>query len=195
VLPAQYPGCHLNDYYTMIIIHNYLLDNKTNPDFFYVRSRETIHCPNCEDRLKVIGSRKRGLIEYSGERRALIVRRLRCLGCGRVHHELPDIIVPYKRYSSEAVELIITSSNTETEDYSCELSTAVRLKLWFFLLRDYFKNALISLTFLYDYDIELRDEINSLIPCIDSRSGVTGWLKKLVRFLVNSGRWLHTRSA
>ncbi len=135
------------------------------------------------------------MIEYSGERKSLIIRRLRCLGCGRVHHELPDLIVPYKRYSSETVELIITSSNTETDDYPCELSTAIRLKIWFFLLREYFKNTLISLTFLYDYDVALCNEINNLITCIDLRSGVTGWLKKLVRYLVNSGRWLHTRSA
>lgn len=135
------------------------------------------------------------MIEYRGERKSLIIRRLRCLGCGRVHHELPDLIVPYKRYSSETVELIITSSNTETDDYPCELSTAIRLKIWFFLLREYFKNTLISLTFLYDYDVALCNEINNLITCIDLRSGVTGWLKKLVRYLVNSGRWLHTRSA
>jgi hypothetical protein len=179
----------------MIIIHYYLLDNKTNPDFFYVRSRETIPCPNCEERLKVIGSRKRGIIEYNGEKKILIIRRLRCLGCERVHHELPDLIVPYKRYSSETVEHIISSSNFESDDYSCELSTAVRLKIWFFLLREYFKNALISLTFLYDYDLELCNEIDCLIPYLDYSTGVTGWLKKLVRFLVNSGRWLHTRSA
>lgn len=160
-----------------------------------MRSRETIHCPNCEERLKVIGSRKRGIIEYSGEKKALIVRRLRCLGCGRIHHELPDLIVPYKRYSSETVELIISSSNAETEDYPCELSTATRLKTWFYLLREYFINTLISLTFLYNYDIELCNDIKRLIPCLDSRSGITGWLKRLVRFIVNSGRWLHTRSA
>lgn len=135
------------------------------------------------------------MIEYSGERKVLIIRRLRCLGCGRVHHELPDIIVPYKRYSSETIELILSPSDTEADEYPCELSTALRLKLWFFLLREYFRNTLISLTFLYDYDIELGYEINEIIPCIDTRSGVTGWLKKLVRFLVNSGRWLHTRSA
>lgn len=117
------------------------------------------------------------------------------MGCGRVHHELPDIIVPYKRYSSETIELILSPSDTEADEYPCELSTALRLKLWFFLLREYFRNTLISLTFLYDYDIELGYEINEIIPCIDTRSGVTGWLKKLVRFLVNSGRWLHTRSA
>lgn len=91
------------------------------------------------------------------------------------------------------VERIV--SLTDENDYSCELSTAKRLRIWFYLLRDYFKNTLISLTFLYNYDKELGIEIGRLISCLNNSSGVTGWLKKLVRYLVNSGRWLHTRSA
>ena len=159
-----------------------------------MRSSENIPCPFCEKELKVIGSRKRGLIEYSGDKKILVIRRLRCLGCGRIHHELPDLIVPYKRYSLEAVEFIITPSEEHKDDYPCELNTTVRLKIWFYLLREYFKNTLQSLTFLYDYDKELCDEIIQLISCLDFNSGATGWLKKLVRFIVNSGRWLHTRS-
>ncbi len=133
------------------------------------------------------------MIEYSGEKKALIIRRLKCPGCGRIHHELPDIIVPYKRYSSETVEHIV--SLTDENDYPCELSTAKRLKIWFYLLREYFKNALISLAFLYGYDKELGKEMELLISGLNSSSGVTGWLKKLVRYIVNTGRWLHTRSA
>ncbi|MEW5785724.1 MAG: DUF6431 domain-containing protein, partial [Bacillota bacterium] len=49
----------------------------------------------------MIGSRKRTFINEAGEREILIIRRLRCKNCKRVHHELPDIIVPYKRYNSE----------------------------------------------------------------------------------------------
>lgn len=141
----------------------------------------------------MIGSRKRGLIEYNGEKKTLIIRRLRCSQCGRIHHELPNIIVPYKRYSSETVERIV--SLTHENDYPCELSTAKRLKIWFYLLREYFENTLISLTFLYDYDKELCQEIGSLTSCLNNSTRVTGWLKNLVRYLVNSGRWLHTRSA
>jgi uncharacterized protein YbaR (Trm112 family) len=179
----------------MVIIHKYHLDNKTNPKFFYIRSKEIIHCPYCENQLKVIGSRKRGIIECNGDKRMLVIRRLRCLGCKRVHHELPDIIVPYKRYSSEAIELIISSANAQTDDYPCEYSTAIRIKTWFYQLREYIKNTLISLRFIYNHDIELCNDIDSLLKSQEYNSGITGWLKKLVRFLVNSGRWLHTRSA
>lgn len=145
--------------------------------------------------MKVIGSRKRGLIEYSGEKKTLVIRRLRCHGCGRIHHELPDLMVPYKRYSCESVERILSSSKTEPEAFPCELSTAIRLKLWFFLLREYFKSVLISLLFHFDEDKELCSSISCLIPCLDFKPPFTGWLKKLVRQIVNSGRWRHTRSA
>ena len=55
----------------------------------------------------MIGSRKRAFISSVGERIVLIIRRLKCKACGRVHHELPDILVPYKRYSSESIEAVI----------------------------------------------------------------------------------------
>ncbi|MGB8455219.1 MAG: DUF6431 domain-containing protein [Anaerocolumna sp.] len=129
-------------------------------------------CPFCEGILKVIGSRKRGLIEYNGAKKTLILRRLRCSQCGRVHHELPDLILPYKRYSIEAVEFIISPSEEHENDFPCELSTAKRLKIWFYLLREYFKNTLISLTFLYDYDKDLCKEIGCLISHLDNRSGI-----------------------
>jgi hypothetical protein len=160
-----------------------------------VRSKENNPCPICEQELKVIGSRIRGLIEFSGEKKKLVIRRLRCIGCRRIHHELPDIIVPYKRYSCEAIEFIISPSMESENNYPCELSTAVRLKIWFYLLREYFKNSLISLTFLHACDKGLCKEIRWLISRLNNSSGVTGWLKKLVRYIVNSGRWLHTRSA
>ncbi|WP_307545897.1 DUF6431 domain-containing protein [Paenibacillus sp. V4I5] len=31
----------------------------------------------------------------------LVIRRLHCSQCLKIHHELPDCIVPYKRYESE----------------------------------------------------------------------------------------------
>jgi len=39
---------------------------------------------------------------------------LKCNSCERTHRELPDIIIPYKRYRSEADEEILTENETET---------------------------------------------------------------------------------
>ena len=96
--------------------------------------------------LKVEGSRKRGLIEYSGEKKILVIRRLRCCECNRIHHELPDIIVPYKRYSSEAIENIISNKPEHPDASPCELSTVKRLKL-----QKYYESILKSIEILHQY--------------------------------------------
>ena len=33
----------------------------------------------------------------------LVVRRLRCRGCKKISHELPDMVIPYKRYESDTI--------------------------------------------------------------------------------------------
>ncbi|WP_391563866.1 DUF6431 domain-containing protein [Paenibacillus cremeus] len=39
-----------------------------------------------------------------GRARMLVICRLRCTYCRKIHHELPSCIVPYKRYDSACVE-------------------------------------------------------------------------------------------
>ncbi|MCL6611609.1 MAG: DUF6431 domain-containing protein [Peptococcaceae bacterium] len=68
---------------------------------FFVRSGEQISCPCCNGPLKVCGSRRRKYVNGTGDTIVLVIRRLRCRNCGRLHHELPDILVPYKRYGSK----------------------------------------------------------------------------------------------
>ncbi|WP_445349419.1 DUF6431 domain-containing protein [Desulforudis sp. DRI-14] len=63
-----------------------------------MRSAEQIPCPCCSGHLKVIGSRKRSCIDSLGDKIVLIIRRLGCVACHRIHHELPDMLVPYKRF-------------------------------------------------------------------------------------------------
>lgn len=176
----------------MIIIHNYWIDDKSNPDVFFVKSREKSICPICGNSLNVIGSRKRGIIEHDGTKRNLIIRRLRCNHCHRIHHELPEEIVPYKRYSSEAIEKSICGNN---EDQTCELSTIRNWRIWFYLLEEYFESTLEAIKFLYISYAELQKEISLLQLLKRRRKKPDGWLKKLVRIIVNSNRWLHTRSA
>ncbi|WP_242966792.1 DUF6431 domain-containing protein [Desulfosporosinus sp. FKA] len=31
---------------------------------------------------------------------------MRCVNCRRIHHELPDCLVPYKRYESTCIESV-----------------------------------------------------------------------------------------
>ena len=78
--------------------------------------------------------------QADGDSCTLLIRRLRCGDCGRVHHELPDIVVPYKRYDSETIEEIL-SPKDNSPSFPGETSTASRLRLWFLLLRGYFEGT------------------------------------------------------
>ena len=61
---------------------------------FFVRSAEIVPCPCCGKVLYVIGSRRRVWYQSSGARSIMMIRRLRCESCSKIHHELPDKLVP-----------------------------------------------------------------------------------------------------
>jgi len=102
------------------------------------------------------------------------------------------MIIPYKRHCADTVEEILTGKAKQT--YPCESSTALRLKIWFSLLREYFERSLTAIKYIYKQDEQLQQELSSLIPLCPA-SLAAGWLKKLVRILVNSGHWSQTRLA
>jgi len=161
---------------------------------FYVRSRENIPCPVCGGLLSVYGSRKRFLLDENGDRITLIIRRMKCTHCSRIHHELPDCIVPYKHYSSSVIEELLGAADHRDSCFPGESSEMYRLLAWFFLLRLYFEGVLRSLKLRWKEDLRIQSELNSLIP-LSPVSLAPGWLSKLVRFVVNSGSWPQTHFA
>lgn len=62
------------------------------------------------------------------------------------------------------------------------------------MLRKYFEGALRSIRLIHHKDKELTNEINTMLP-IDPLHAPPGWLPKIVRKVVNAGRWVQTRSA
>ncbi|HVJ49863.1 DUF6431 domain-containing protein [Desulfitobacterium sp.] len=170
---------------------------KTHILVFFVRCAESIPCPCCGEQLEVIGSRRRQRIRKSGEVQVLVIRRLRCTQCRRIHHELPDCLVPYKRYESECVEQGITDSS-KSVDIAVDDSTLYRWKTWFHTLQPYLLGCLKSIA------IRLRqDPVEE--PSVSPRSAhqrigqyvgeAPGWLARIVRPIANMNLWLHTRSA
>ena len=86
----------------MIITSDYetRIDDK---GYIYIRSREQHTYPICQSEVYVIGSRER-VLSLRKEKKTLIIRRLRCGNCKTVHHELPGVVVPYKRYGRKTIE-------------------------------------------------------------------------------------------
>lgn len=181
--------CRERSLINMISIKDYSLEYKSDSDVFKVRSFEIVPCPCCGGLLVVCGSRTRKLIKTDGSEQVLLIRRLECELCGKIHHELPDLIVPYKRYEAEAVESALSSNGSNTAGaFPGEENTLHRLKLWFLLLQEYFDDVLPSLT------QRLFLENNVLLPLHPLKRQTDGWLKCLVRLTVNAGLWLQTRS-
>ena len=152
-------------------------------------------CPVCTGNLKVIGSKKRHMIDAGGERVVLVVRRMKCLNgnCGKIHHELPDVLIPYKMHTTIVFEKIIAQ---DTREVATENSTITRIRAWFYSRADALVGALIGLyaTLNRGSGIELSDLPGSILERIhffvDKSSG---WLKRLVRILVNNNLWIHTQ--
>jgi len=158
----------------MIMISRYRL-RKNKKGKTVVDSFEINVCPVCGHILIVIGVRERKYIGSDGAKKALVIRRLRCKGCRVIHHELPDILVPYKRHCVDTVESIIGG---DTASACCEERTIQRIRSWWAACRLYFEGALSSLREKYDAVIS-----HNPAP------------REIVRAVVNSNLWVHTRSA
>ena len=161
-----------------------------------MRSAEQNFCPCCSGPLKVVGSRRRKFINSAGDTVVLIIRRLRCCDCGRIHHELPDILVPYKRHGSEGIEMAVTGDSVLC--VAADESTLGRWRSWFDARADYLLGCLTSIAIRYG-----RGSVAGISRLPKSAlqgiwhyvGDAPGWLARVVRSVANSNLWLHTRSA
>ena len=90
----------------MLIRHQYQIKLKKN--YLIITTNEENKCPDCGGKLKIRDSKKRIVKDISGEEYTFNLRRFICSGCGKIHTELPDCIVPQKRYSKNAIETAVS---------------------------------------------------------------------------------------
>ena len=143
-----------------------------------MRSEESASCPYCSDGFKIIGSRVRMFYDAACNVKTLVIRRLRCRGCLKVHHELPHILIPYKRHCAETIEKILSESASQSVDVPVEESTIRRIKAWWKVLLPYLLHILNGLTIKHNVTFDAG-----------------GSPRKIVRSAANSGFYPHTRSA
>ena len=159
----------------MTIISLYKLIEILGVGFRVMNLEGTPRCPICNGLLGGFGTRKRKYIDADWKKQTLIIRRLLCAGCGAIHHELPDFLVPYKRYCAQTVENVINEADVGD---NIENSTVHRIRSWWRNLGIYIKGILGSLT--SKHQIRFSDPPK---------------LKEVVRALANSNLWISTRSA
>jgi hypothetical protein len=161
---------------TMVIISNYE-ESVNKSGEICIKTTEKSVCTICAGNLIVIGIRRRCVITAEDEKKIYRIRRLRCVeSCGKIHHELPDSIIPYKRYSAETIEKI---EENRVAGLSIESATIVKLMKFIKRIRTLYQNAVSGLKEKYR-DLEFPE---------------SPLLRKLVRILVNGNLWAHTRSA
>ena len=151
---------------------------------YYIRCKENVLCPCCGCQLRVIGSRKRKYINNVGEEVTLIIRRLKCSYCKRIHHELPDILVPYKRYGCGSIENILTESDI-CSIVAAEDSTFYRWKKWSELL--YLKIKIYLLSILDK--LEIKHRVWNYDRTMSYLKNFPKWLSISVTRLVNLDFW------
>ena len=130
----------------MVVINGYLKKWDDEASAYQIHGNETSVCPLCSGFLWRFGKRCRTIVENCGSKTKLFIQRLKCKLCGKIHHELPDIVTPYKRYSTEAVEKIIAG---DTDEVACEDSTIRRIRVWWASCRLHFESVITSLTLKY----------------------------------------------
>ena len=147
-----------------------------------MRSRDAPdRCPICNGRLTTIGTRRRRFIPDDGDKSTLIIRRRRCKECGRIHHELPDILLPHKLHVAATFEKIHAG---DLWDVCCDDNTARRIRWW-----------------LAQVLLPMAAGLLSPLPCIGRAlllnklsDSPPGCLPIIVFYLVNGNLW-HTRFA
>ena len=122
------------------------------------------------------GWRIRKIINSDGSAQILVIHRMCCKVCGKIHHELPDIVIPYKRHCAETIEKIV--SGGDDDRIPCEESAIRRIRTWWVACRLYFESVLASLREKYGAVFSVR-----YTP------------KEIVRAVVGANLWPSTRTA
>src|SRR5690554_6190024 len=136
-----------------------------------------------------MGSRSRVWYKSSGEKDRLIIRRLQCEDCKRIHHELPDILVPYKRYDAESIEG--TVSAPARLDIVADGSTLYRWRIWFLVWAVHAQGCLQSISLRFNLSVESSSALSqSALQTLGRYVGdAAGWLSRCVRPITNLNLW------
>lgn len=115
----------------------------------------TSTCPNCGGDLKYYDTVRRIIRTKGRMSNHVLLRRLKCSKCKRLHREIPDYIYPYKQYEAEVIQGVlegfITPDTIGFEDYPCEMT----MRRW----KSQRKNKNIPGQLSFCFDMEFGSEI------------------------------------
>ncbi|WP_286132263.1 DUF6431 domain-containing protein [Bacillus sp. FJAT-27251] len=165
---------------------------------FLVRGAGRIPSPCCGKDMLVRGTKNRKAKDHTGQSKTYNIRRLQCTHCHTIHHELPDLLIPYKRYEAECIESFLTNPSNHT--VPADESTLSRWLGWFHEFVDYWVGCLTSIMVRTNQgniplDFTSKGSGTALQRIGRLAGDANGWLTRIVRPIVNINFWIHTRSA
>lgn len=169
--------CFLFDFPVMVIVSRFTRYCKGS--ICYIMGTEDIPCPVCGGRLFVHGTCKRKVKDETEQVQELRLRVLECKECGHTHRELPEELVPYKRYSAEALCRI----KEQPDICTAEPTVRQRILLW------------LSWFLCYARNIAHAQSLCGLVSSEPSGAHLYRQLLYFVRLVVNTGFWEQHRSA
>lgn len=117
--------------------HRITLPARSTSTIFVVTGEAEITCPCCGGVLQYRDRRQRKARDESGAWVIYHLRRLRCLSCGRLHTELPDFLLPYKRYCRAVFEAVLSGKKPAIP---LELRTHGKFRAWYRRLQATFES-------------------------------------------------------
>jgi len=146
-------------------------------------------CPLCKGKLVARDTVDRHYRDEEGEKVWFRIRRLRCKECGKLHRELPDILLPYKHYRCEIIE---ETADGKEEAPGPEARTLQRWREWFAWVRILLGCVLTAIRIEKEGLLGLLDTPE---PPLERRRGHGGgWLADSIRSSINAGYPAYTPS-
>lgn len=163
---------------SMIIITDYT--SLCKGDLIIVTGPSDSCCPICGGTLNVRSTCVRK-VRKEGTAQRLRLRVMKCRICQKTHREIPDDVIPYKRTSlTDFCEIAAEG----IDEYPCDTSTWQRMKAWLSWFLAFARSVERSLVY--------SGLLLATKAAGDSLRAETAYF---VRLVVNSGNWIHNRSA
>jgi predicted RNA-binding Zn-ribbon protein involved in translation (DUF1610 family) len=148
-----------------------------------VQANVTYTCPDCgtDVTMKKNGTKERHFLDENNKQQILIINRFKCPKCERGHHQLPDIIFPYKQHCVVTIQKTIDDYPPPFVDFS----TVRYINKWYLDCEVIIKNKCSDLIILFDHH-----DVDSVLDVQQLRTKFkSDWLARVVKILVISRNW------
>lgn len=87
----------------MVTITDYIVEYDQDKNAYRIISRNALFCPVCNSKLSGYDTRRRHVVDTTGNTYWLLLQRYRCTSCGKLHIVAPSFIVQQKHYEASII--------------------------------------------------------------------------------------------